>query len=145
MTRSMTSKTVSLALLTLALAWSALAQGSSPMREGNWETTMKMNMPGMPMDMPPMTQTQCVTAAMIKDPQRAIPAGPGQGDCRVTNYKLAASTATYTMTCKEPPMTAQGEMKYSGTDAYTGTLKVDMGGQMMTISYDSKRVGDCPK
>ena len=40
------------ALLSLALSWTALAQGSSPMREGNWEVTTKMTMPGM--DMPPM-------------------------------------------------------------------------------------------
>jgi hypothetical protein len=36
-------------------------------------------------------------------------------------------------------------MKYSGTDAYTGTLKVNMSGQMMNITYDSKRIGDCSK
>jgi len=83
--------------------------------------------------------------AMIKDPQSAMPKGPGQGDCQVTNYKLSGSTASYTMTCKEPPMTAEGEMKYSGTDAYTGVLKVSMNGQMMNITYDAKRIGDCPK
>jgi uncharacterized protein DUF3617 len=141
----MTSKSASVAILTLVLSWSVLAQGPSPMREGNWEVTMKMNMPGMGMDLPPMKQTQCVTAAMIKDPQKAMPTGPGQGDCKVTNYKLTGSTATYTMACKEPPMTAEGVMRYSGTDAYTGTLKIDMGGQPMTIEYDSKRIGDCPK
>jgi len=42
-------------------------------------------------------------------------------------------------------MTAEGEMKYSGTDAYTGVLKVSMNGQMMNITYDAKRIGDCPK
>ena len=141
----MTSKPVSITLLTVVLSWTVLAQTTSPMREGNWETTMKMSLPGIDMEMPPMTQTQCVTAAMIKDPQSAMPKGPGQGDCRVTNYKLSGSTATYTMECKEPPMTAQGEMKYSGTDAYTGVLKVNMNGQMMNITYDSKRIGDCPK
>jgi hypothetical protein len=141
----MKSTLTPVAALTLALSWSVLAQGPSPMREGNWEVTMKMNMPGMGMELPPMKQTQCVTAAMIKDPQGAIPKGPGSGDCKVTNYKLSANTATYTMTCKEPPMTAEGVMKYSGTDAYTGTLKVDMGGQMMTIEYDSKRIGECAK
>jgi hypothetical protein len=141
----MTSRPISVMLLTLVLSWSVLAQTASPMREGNWETTMKMAMPGMDMEMPPMKQTQCVTAAMIKDPQSAMPKGPGQGDCKVTNYKLSGSTATYTMTCKEPPMTAEGEMKYSGTDAYTGTLKVNMNGQLMNITYDSKRIGDCPK
>jgi Protein of unknown function (DUF3617) len=134
------------AALTLALSWSVFAQMQSPMREGNWEVTVKMNVPGMGMDVPPMKQTQCVTAAMIKDPQGAIPKGPGGGDCAITNYKLAASTATYTLTCKEPPITGEGIMKYSGSDAYTGTLKVDMGGgQMMTIEYDSKRIGECSK
>jgi len=145
MTSRRKSKALSVTLLTLALSWSVLAQATSPMREGNWETTMKMGLPGIEMEMPPLKQTQCVTAAMIKDPQSAMPKGPGQGDCRVTNYKLSGSTATYTMTCTEPPMTAEGEMKYSGTDAYTGVLKVNMSGQMMTINYDSKRIGDCPK
>jgi hypothetical protein len=136
----------SVTLLTLALSWTLLAQGSSsPMREGNWEVTVKMTMPGMGMEMPPMKQMQCVTAAMIKDPQSALPKGPGQGDCKVTNYKLSGNSATYTMTCKEPPMTAEGEMKYSSPDAYTGTLKLDMGGQIMTLVHDAKRIGDCPK
>jgi hypothetical protein len=35
-------------------------------------------------------------------------------------------------------------MKYSGTDAYTGTMTMDSSGQKMTMSYDAKRLGDCP-
>jgi hypothetical protein len=136
----------SIVLLTLALSWTALAQDQSPMRPGNWEVTMKMSLPGMNMEMPPMKQTQCVTADMLKDPQSALPKGPNAGDCKVSNYKLTASTATYTMTCTKPmPMTAVGEMKYSGTDAYTGTITIDSGGQKMSMSYDAKRLGDCPK
>lgn len=133
-------------LLTLALTWTALAQAQSPMREGNWEVTMKMNMPGMTMEMPPMKHVQCVTAAMIKDPQGSVPQGPGGGDCKVSDYKFSGSTATYTMVCTKPtPMTATGEMKYSGSDAYTGTLLMDTQGQKMSVSYDAKRLGDCPK
>jgi hypothetical protein len=49
------------------------------------------------------------------------------------------------MVCTKPaPMTAVGEMKYSGTDAYTGTMTMDSSGQKMTMSYDAKRLGDCP-
>ena len=143
MTRRMKSRMTAVALLSLALSWTAIAQNTSPMREGNWEVTTKMNMPGM--DMPPMKNTQCVTAAMLKDPAGAIPKGPGQGDCTMTNFKLSGNTATYTMTCKTPPMTAEGEMKYAGSDAYTGTMKLNMGGQAMTMVYDAKRIGDCPK
>jgi hypothetical protein len=135
----------SIVLLTLVLSWTALAQ-QSPMREGSWEVTMKMSMPGMAMEMPPMKTTQCITAAMIKDPQASVPKGPTGSDCKVSDYKFTANTATYTMTCTKPtPMTAVGEMKYSGTDAYTGTIAVDSGGQKMTMAYDAKRVGDCPK
>jgi hypothetical protein len=41
-------------------------------------------------------------------------------------------------------MTMQGEKKYSGTDAYTGTMTMDAGGgQKMTMSFDAKRLGEC--
>ena len=133
-------------VLVLGLTWTALAQMQSPMREGNWEVTMKMSMPGMATELPPLKQTQCVTAEMIKDPMASVPKGPGGGDCKVSDYKFTANTATYTMVCTKPaPMTAVGEMKYSGTDAYTGTLVVDSGGQKMSMAYDAKRLGDCPK
>ena len=133
----------SIALLTLALSWTVLAQ-QSPMRPGNWEVIMKMSMPGM--EMPPMKQTQCVTAAMLKDPQSSLPKGPGGGDCKVSDYKFTGSTASYKMVCTQPmPMTAVGEMKYTGTDAYTGTIDIESGGQQMSMSYDAKRIGDCPK
>jgi hypothetical protein len=134
----------SVVLLILGLAWSALAQSSSPMREGNWEVSVKMNIPGME-GVPPMKQTQCITAAMVKDPASAIPKGPGGGDCKVTDYKLLGNTATYKMTCTQPPMTMTGEMKYASADAYTGTITVDMGGQAMAMSIDAKRIGDCAK
>jgi hypothetical protein len=133
-------------LLTLALSWTALAQMQSPMRPGNWEVSMKMSMPGMNMEMPPMKQTQCITADMLKDPQASVPKGPSAGDCKVSDYRFTASTATYKMVCTKPtPMTAVGEMKYTGTDAYVGMISIDSSGQKMTMTYDAKRVGDCPK
>jgi Protein of unknown function (DUF3617) len=141
----MKARLSSIVLLSAALSLTALAQ-QLPMREGNWEVTMKMSMPGMGMEMPPMKQTQCITAAMIKDPQASVPTGPGGSDCKVSDYKFSANTASYTVTCTKPaPMTAVGEMKYSGSDAYTGTITVDSGGQKMSMAYDAKRVGDCPK
>jgi hypothetical protein len=134
-----------LALVTLALSLTLLAQ-TSPMRPGNWQVTMKMSIPGMKMEMPPMTMSHCVTADMVKDPQSAIPKGPNaNNDCKVSDYKFTDNTASYKMVCTKPtPMTAVGEMKYSGTDAYTGTMTMDSSGQKMTMSYDAKRLGDCP-
>ena len=134
----------SIGLLVIGLSWTVLAQGSSPMREGNWEVAVKMNIPGME-GAPAMKQTQCVTAAMLKDPASAVPSGPG-GDCKITDYKLADNVATYKLACTQPvAFSGAGEMKYSGTDAYIGTLTMDMGGQSLVMNIDAKRIGDCPK
>jgi hypothetical protein len=134
----------SILLLTVAMSWTVLAQTKSPMRAGNWSVTVKMSMQGM--DMPPMTQTHCVTPEMLKDPMGSVPKGPGGGDCKMSDYKLTDNTATYTMTCTQPmAMTMVGEMKYNGTDAYTGTVAMDSSGQKMSMSFDAKRVGDCAK
>ena len=134
----------SILLLTVATSWTVLAQTQSPMRPGNWEVTVKMSMPGM--EMPPMTQTHCVTPAMVKDPMGSVPKGPAGGDCKMSDYKLTDNTATYTMTCTQPtPMTMVGEMKYNGTDAYIGKVAMDSGGQKMNMSFDAKRIGECPK
>ncbi len=65
----------------------------------------------------------------------------------MTDYKLTGNTATYKMACKEPvPLNMTGEMKYAGTDAYTGTMTIDMGGgQTMAFAIEAKRIGDCAK
>ena len=136
-------RSLPVALLGLAMTWTVLAQTESPMRPGNWQVTMKMNLPGMG-DMPPMTQTQCITPAMLKDPQTAIPKGPEGGDCKVSDYKFTDSTATYKVTCTQPmAMTMLGEMKYSGTDSYTGTMTMDTNGQKVSMNFDAKRLGEC--
>ncbi len=140
----MNTRSITPVLLTCALSWTALAQ-QSPMRAGSWEVSMKMSMQGM--ELPPMKHTQCITPEMLKDPQSAIPRGPedpGSNDCKVTDYNLKGSTATYKMVCTKPqPMTMTGEMKYSGTDAYVGNVQIDMSGQKVTMALDAKRVGDC--
>src|SRR4051794_32996250 len=124
-------------LLAIAMSWAVAAQSSSPMREGMWEVDSKVSIPGVG-EMPPMKHQQCITAAMIKDPQSAIP--KMDNDCKISGYKLQGNTASYTMTCTQPTeVTATGEMKYSGTDAYTGTLSLTGGGQNFLVSYDAKR------
>lgn len=138
-----TPRLMPLTLMTIALSWTVLAQGSSPMREGQWEVTIKMNMQGVEMPLP--AQTQCVTKEQLKDPQAAVFKDAGS-DCKVSDYKLAGSTATYTLSCTKPqPMTAKGEISYAGSDSYKGTLNMNMGGQQIAMSMNARRIGDCPK
>src|SRR5436190_10225406 len=101
----------------LAASIAILAQG--PRRDGKWEVTTEMEMAGMPMKMPPMVTTQCITKEDADDPQKAIPKGRGRGGeeptCKMEDYKIEGNKVTYTMKCEgAQPMTIMGEMVYSG-------------------------------
>ena len=66
----------------LAVCATLFAQG--PRKDGEWEITMKMDMPGMPMQMPPIVTKKCISAADANDPLKTMPQagrggrGPGE-------------------------------------------------------------------
>lgn len=133
----------------LAVCASLFAQAR---RDGQWEITMKMEMPGMPMVIPPVVTTKCITPAEATDPLKVMPNGGARGrggpepKCTVADYKVAGNKTTWAMTCAgTPPMSGTGEITY-GESAYTGLMKMDMGGgRGMTMTYSGKRLGECPK
>ena len=137
-------------VLAAALAVSVVMLAQGARRDGKWDVTMEMDMPGMPMKMPPMTTTKCVTKDQVDDPSKMFPQqgpggrGRGNNDCKVTDQKIEGNKVTWAMTCAgQQPMTAVGEMIY-GEDTYNGTVKMDVTGRgTMTMKYVGKRVGDC--
>ena len=118
---------------------------ASPQKPGNWKTTMEMEMPGMPVKMPPVTFTHCVTQEDLENPDRAVPKGKQNSNCKVSDYKVDGKKVTWTMKCEgSQPMTGTGEMTFDA-DSYTGMMKMTMGeSQEMTMKYSGKRLGDCP-
>jgi len=129
----------------VAASWIVSAQG--PRRDGRWEVTMEMEMPGMPMKIPAVKSVQCVTKEQADDPNQSVPKGQ-QGkdsDCKVSDYKVVGNKVTWTMTCTgKNAMTSTGEMTYTG-DTYTGVMKTKTGETEMTMKYAGKRLGDCTK
>jgi hypothetical protein len=135
------------AVLFAALAGAAVLDAQSPIRPGRWEVTMQMQMANMPIQMPAMKSTQCVTPDQAKDPAGALPKGPqgGRGgqDCKVSNYKVSGNTVTWQMACSAPqPMTSTGEMTFTN-DTYAGTMKMNSAEGDMTMKIAGKRLGDC--
>lgn len=142
------------AAIVAALSVPVLAQ-SGPRRDGNWEVTVEMSMPGMPagMAMPPMKVTQCVTPQDAQDPQKLVPRQGQQssdmGNCTVSDYKTEGNKISWKMACTgKQKMTGTAEYVY-GADSYQGTMLMNMeGGNMpgaMTMKYSGKRLGDCAK
>jgi hypothetical protein len=134
---------VVLAVLVFAATVSDAA-AQNPMRPGRWEVTMQMDMPGMPVQMPAMKNTQCVTQQQIDSPSHGVPNGPGNNpnDCKVSDYKVSGNTVTWNMACPSQSMTGSGELKFNG-DTYEGLVKMMAQQKEMAMKFNGKRLGDC--
>ena len=117
----------------------AAAQGT----DEQWEITRKMEMPGMPMAMPPQVSKVCV--AKGASDENFVP--KQQGNCRTVDSKRVGNKYTFRMVCDgKNKMTANGEITFKD-GAYDG--RMEMAGTMegqpvnMTQVYSGKRVGTC--
>ncbi len=140
----------SLTVATLIVAATALAaQSQSPVRAGRWEVTMQMQIPNVPVQMPEMKSTQCITPAQLDDPASTLPRRPESGrgnskqNCKVSDYKVSGNTVTWNMSCSaSEAMKSSGEMTYND-DSYAGMTKMTSSQGEMTMKISGKRLGDC--
>ena len=131
---------ISLIIVVNAAAVS-LAGSELNMQEGKWEITTKVDMPGMPVNMPPNKNIQCLTKEDIVPKSSQ----PGQ-ECSITQTKVVGNTVSWTMQCKSQgeEMKGNGKITYSGS-SLEGTIKMIMSqANMEMISHISgNRIGDC--
>ena len=123
----------------------APADASEPnIQEGMWELTTKIEMDGMPSDMPrqEFVHTQCLTR------DDYVPQGPqtsgSSGDCEIRDVRTSGDTVTWTMRCDtgQGEMTGKGRITYSGA-AFEGRIDVVMSGMKMKQHLKGRRIGDC--
>jgi hypothetical protein len=130
---------IAIAVAALAASAPALAQGKDDL----WEVTMKMEMPGMPMAMPPQVHRVCVAKAH-KDEDLI----PTRGNCRVLDSRRTGNKVSYRMSCTgDEPMEVSGETTYGSDTSYEGRMRMTStsAGQSMEMAqtYSGKRVGGC--
>ena len=130
-------------VLSLVAVPHVLAQGA--LREGKWEVTTQMQIPGVPVQLPSNTRVQCVTQAQQEDPASTLPSGPPDPNthCTASDYHRDGNKVTWKVTCTgSQPMTGEGSIVVDG-DRYDGTMVMTMDQGSMTMKYAGKRVGDC--
>jgi hypothetical protein len=115
----------------------------SPQKPGKWQIKMEMEMPGMPMKMPPITTEVCLTEAELADPQKAVPNDP-KSDCKVGEYKVKGNTVTWNVECPKQNMKGDGEITFTD-DAYAGRMNMTVGDRKMATKYTGKWLGACTK
>ena len=128
------------AVTSLAVAGAAQQH---PQKPGKWQVKVEMEMPGMPMKMPPVTTEICVTEADLADPQKAVPNDPKM-DCKVSDYATKGKTVSWAVACPKQQLTGKGEITFDG-EKYTGTVDMKMGEQAMSAKYTGTWMGTCTK
>jgi hypothetical protein len=107
-----------------------------------WETTVNMEMAGMPMSMPAQTARACVEKGAKEDSYV-----PKQGECKTVESNRSGNRYTFKIVCEgKNKMAGSGEITFTD-GAYAGRMKMTgmMEGQPvdMTQTYSGKRVGAC--
>jgi hypothetical protein len=132
-------------LMAAATAYSAAAPY---MKDGLWEMAVKVEMPGMPGNMPTNTVQRCMSAKDFQDPRKTTPdTSGGSTQCGVSNYRVQGNTATWEMACKgKEQMKGTGTMTFEG-ERYTGvnrmTMSQDGQSTKMTMNYAGRYLGPC--
>ncbi|MGA7826791.1 MAG: DUF3617 family protein [Geobacteraceae bacterium] len=117
-----------------------VAVAATTMREGLWEITTQMEMPGMPMKMPATVMKHCYTKNDVSDQKKII---SRDKNCTVTDLKTSANKVNWKMKCTgENSATMTGETVF-GSDSYTSLMKMNSHGQNMTMKVKGKRLGAC--
>jgi len=117
------------------------------MHEGLWEITTRMEMQGMPMQMPARKHTQCLTKknmlkTMVPEEQDK------EEECKITDTETSGNTVTWVMKCSgEDTMEVTGKTTYHG-DTFEGTITMISNdpeeGKMEMINHISgRRIGEC--
>ena len=115
----------------------------NPQKPGKWKVTMQMEIPGMPIKMPPVNMEVCLTEEDLKDPQKSLPKDP-KSDCKIGDHKLDGNTVSWTIECPKQNMKGSGEITYTD-DSYTGGMDMTVGEQQMKTRYSGKWLGACTK
>jgi hypothetical protein len=110
------------------------------LKEGLWEITTKLDMPGMPFPMPPSTFTQCITKeyAVPKQVKEKV------ANCK-TDQKVVGNTVEWTTTCQEQNgvTVMNGKVIYEG-DRFKGEIKIkNPDGTVVTQHITGRRIGEC--
>lgn len=122
------------------------AAADHPSKPGKWQIKMEMEIPGMPVKMPPVTTEVCLTEEDLKDPAKAVPGNDPKKktDCTVGDYKVDGKTVSWTVDCPKQNMKGEGEITYTD-DSYAGSMHMTVGEQEMNAKYAGKWLGECTK
>jgi len=122
--------------LAAALAGGARA-GDFTFKEGLWEITVTLQMPGM--SLPPQKFTHCLTHT------QAVPHKPEDAeDCKFTKQEARGNRMIWALEChlEGRPAYLEGEVEYQG-ERLTGRVRIRDESEEMTQHLSGRWLGEC--
>ena len=135
----MLKHTIRCVLLVMVLALLACGSSGPDFEEGEWEITVEFDIPGMPVNMPPNSYTQCLK----KDNPVPRSEKPNQ-TCSSSEVKTKGNTVTWTATCtnRAGEMSGTGEITYQ-KNTMSGTMTMEVQKSAMVSKFKGRRIGEC--
>ncbi len=135
----------SLLLVVAFLAFSPAARGDLPeIREGDWEITTALEIPGVPVEMPPITEVQCL------GPKAPIPYPPGEDlECRPLKVDVEGNEVAWRLGCNGDSVTVSGNAVYYH-DVMAGTMEIvfddpEVGEMSVRYVLKGRYLGQCKR
>ncbi len=108
------------------------------LKEGMWEMTTTMEIPGMPHKMPGTSFTQCLTKKDIMPPVHQ------SDNCQIKDQKISGNNVSYKIVCNHEGETSSGTGTFSyDNDKMTGRMEVNTGDMNIITSYSGQWIGPC--
>ncbi|MBA3035413.1 MAG: DUF3617 family protein [Desulfobacterium sp.] len=127
-------------IMVLITLFAGMLYAEPNINPGKWEITYDTEMPGMPMKMPAIKITQCITKEEIvpKSNQQ-----PGQ-ECQAADIKISGNTVSWSLICNNPGGTtkAKGKITYTGNQM-NGQMNMEQTSMKITTKISGHRIGQC--
>lgn len=135
--------------IALVLAGTALgaAADQQQLKAGNWQLTVKISVPNLPVQMPETTNVRCLTEADVRNPQSMTPTdamGGRSEQCKVTNMKTVGNKTSWDIDCAGAG-TGKAEVEYVNAENFKSTVTSTIGAQTMTMNITGKYTGACQR
>jgi hypothetical protein len=122
------------------MAVPAVSLAADGIRDGQWEMTTQMEMPGMPVKMKPAVMRHCYSKNDVLDQKKII---SRDKNCTITDMKKTGNKMIWAMKCTgQNAGTMNGETVFT-PDSYTSTMHMKTQGRKVTMKVKGKRLGDC--
>ncbi len=130
----------SMTVLLCILLAPVLSHAANSMRDGLWEITSTMEMPGTNMKIPPTVVKHCYSKADVVDQKKII---AREKNCSVTDMKTTGNKVSWAMVCTGRNACSMTGETVFGTDSYTTVMHMKTQGHSMNMKAKAKYLGNC--